>query len=171
MLIQMRKSGPCTLWQSADQYVMRGPSGEHRLSRDCTGLIRLQLHWEGFCLNNGQTPEPDLAAGDETEVYVNQGWREARVLAVLGNKALVEYTMPAGTTALTIYEHAMGQLLNSKEIAWAVEYAPLGRSVSYRKLSKRWIRAMWEQGTEWQGNSQSGFHPFPKFNDQLNSRS
>lgn len=37
---------------------------------------------------------------DALEVHVNQGWREAYVLAVLDDEALIEYEMPRGSTAL-----------------------------------------------------------------------
>jgi hypothetical protein len=63
MLIKITTAGPCTLWQSIDQYVMRGPTGEHVLSRDVTDLKRMKAHWEGFCQNNGVTPEPATLYG------------------------------------------------------------------------------------------------------------
>lgn len=161
-LIQLRKSGSCTLWQSADQYVMRGPTGEHRLSREATDLHRLHAHWKGFCENNGESYLPDIEAGNETQVFVNQGWRDAQVLAVLGNKALVEYEMPNGTTAMLVFEHAMGKLMNAGEIAWQADSAPLPQSVSYRRCPRKWIHAMRVAGMEWIGNSQAGTVEFPK---------
>lgn len=57
-------------------------------------------------------------AGDRLQVHVNQGWREAWVLAVIDDEALVEYRMPAGTTAMQIIQ-------NNKR-------CPYGPSVSYR---------------------------------------
>ncbi len=43
--------------------------------------------------------------GDNVEITRNQGKREAVVLAVIGDKVLIEYTMPKGTTALNITTH------------------------------------------------------------------
>ena len=57
MLIQIRNIGSCSAWQSVDQYVMRGPSGEHVLSRDVTDRNRFEAHWKGFCENNGERYE------------------------------------------------------------------------------------------------------------------
>ena len=83
-----------------------------------------------------------LEAGDETSVHRNQGEREAIVLAVDPERgeALIEYEMPAGTTALSV-------------ISWQGD-SP-GPSVSYATVSKAWIRRMHQQGTkDWQGRCQ-----------------
>jgi len=83
-----------------------------------------------------------LEAGDETSVYRNQGEREAIVLAVAPERgqALVEYEMPAGTTALSVISWQGNRVYNS---------------VSYATVSKAWIRRMHQQGTkDWQGRCQ-----------------
>lgn len=78
---------------------------------------------------------------DKLEVNVNQGDRDAYILAVIGDEALLEYEMPSGTTAL-----------------WVI---PAGeprpgciRNVSYKRCPQKWLRAMEEAGTQWEGNGQ-----------------
>lgn len=72
------------------------------------------------------------------QLFVNQGYRDATILATLDHLDLMEYEMPNGTTALQIVQHG----------------ADFGRSVSYRALPKRWQRALIEQGATWIGNPQ-----------------
>lgn len=82
-----------------------------------------------------------MKPGDVTTVLVNQGDRDATVLAVLGTKALIEYTMPAGSTGLQIID-----LLTD---------APTpGRSVSYRILPMKWLQAVVDAGSSWEGQPQ-----------------
>lgn len=82
-----------------------------------------------------------MKPGDLTTVLVNQGDRDATVLAVLGTKALIEYTMPAGSTGLQIID-----LLTD---------APTpGRSVGYRNLPTKWLQAVVDAGSSWEGNPQ-----------------
>lgn len=78
---------------------------------------------------------------DHLEVYVNQGKRAAVVLAVVDNEALIEYEMPAGTTALWIIDR--GQ-----------PYPGCKRNVSYKNCPQKWLDAIREAGTEWIGNHQ-----------------
>jgi hypothetical protein len=80
--------------------------------------------------------------GDRLELDVNQGWREAWVLAVVDDEALVEYRMPAGTTAMQIIQ-------NNRRSHY-------GRSVSYRSCPLFWQRAIRSTGGEWVGESQTG---------------
>jgi hypothetical protein len=77
--------------------------------------------------------------GDTFTINVNQGDREAMVLAVIGNQALIEYVMPAGTTALQVVTEGREQI---------------GRSVSYPAVPTKWLRAIVEDGREWEGNPQ-----------------
>lgn len=79
--------------------------------------------------------------GDVLEVNVNQGWRQAVILAVLGQEALLEYEMPAGTTALWVID-AGNPTVGCK------------RNVSYKACPKKWRKAMEEAGTQWEGNGQ-----------------
>ncbi len=79
---------------------------------------------------------------DQLTVNVNQGDREAVVLAVIGDEALIEYEMPAGSTAMWVihacYPHP-GKI----------------RSISYKSCPKKWLAAIEESGQEWIGNGQS----------------
>lgn len=82
-------------------------------------------------------------AGDNIEVTRNQGRREATVLAVIDDEILIEYTMPKGTTALSITTHE------------AVEKdRPEYKAVSYRSVPTRWLKAIVEAGVEWTGYDQ-----------------
>lgn len=86
---------------------------------------------------------------DETmEVYSNQADREATVLAVIGDEILVEYEMPAGSTAMLQFTVLGGELRKRKNVA-------------YNTCPKRWIAAMVEQGMEWIGAGQRGNVAFP----------
>jgi hypothetical protein len=168
MFIQIATSGPCSLWQSLDQYALRGPTGEHVLSREVTDLNRLQAHWAGFCQNNGceGTSLNIIEAGDDLLVWSNQNYRDAVVLAVAGTEALVEYEMPNGTTAMNVYSVHNGKLVGQDGAPdWGTmpEGCHLPRSVSYRSCPKKWIRAMVEAGTSWMGNGQGSRSaiPFP----------
>lgn len=79
--------------------------------------------------------------GDTFLISVNQGDREAMVLAVIGNQALIEYVMPAGSTALQIVTQGHEQH---------------GRSVSYPSVPIKWLRAIVDDGREWEGAPQRG---------------
>lgn len=95
-----------------------------------------------------------MKPGDTFLVNVNQGDREAMVLAVIGNQALIEYVMPAGTTALQIVTEGREQV---------------GRSVSYPSVPTKWLRAIVEEGREWEGNPQ-GRRRVPSAETMLSER-
>lgn len=78
---------------------------------------------------------------DQLVVDVNQGKREAYVLAVIGDEALIEYEMPGGTTALWVI-HAGRP--HPRRI----------RNVSYKSCTKKWLKAIEEAGTIWEGQGQ-----------------
>ncbi len=82
-----------------------------------------------------------MKPGDVTTVLVNQGDRDATVLAVLGIQALIEYTMPAGSTGLQI-------------IDLRTEAPTPGRSVGYRHLPMKWLQAVVNAGMDWEGRPQ-----------------
>lgn len=92
--------------------------------------------------------------GDTFLISVNQGNRKAMVLAVIGNQALIEYVMPAGSTALQIVTEGREQL---------------GRSVSYPSVPTKWLRAIQEHGREWEGQPQGG-KKIPTAEDMLAQR-
>lgn len=96
-----------------------------------------------------QTEKHGLDAGDNVEIWVNQGMRDAVVLGTHDDLAIAEYEMPAGTTALTVLPRDGGK-------NW-------GKSVSYRTCPKYWIKAIREGVNGWEGRSQTGkTYEFPK---------
>jgi hypothetical protein len=76
-----------------------------------------------------------VTAGTLVSVDINQGTRDAEVVAVVGEQALLEYVMPKGTTALCVVD--------------AVTLLPTyGKSnLSYRQLltSRKWRDAVQAQ--------------------------
>lgn len=82
-----------------------------------------------------------VKVGQRSHVEVNQGLRPAVILAVIGDEALLEYTMPRGSTSL-----------------WVVDAYTWGhkKNVSYKTLPLKWLKAMIEEGQDWtnlpQGN-------------------
>ena len=89
-----------------------------------------------------------LNAGDDMQVFVNQGWRDAMVLGVDEGMMIVEYEMPAGTTAM---------LLMPRDGSYQ------GKSVSYRTCPKKWINAIRLGCNSWTGISQTGTtYDFPE---------
>lgn len=101
--------------------------------------------------------EKIVVAGDTFSIFVNQGEREGHVLAVLGDRALIEYEMPAGTTAMlfapavtTWFNHSPQFIHNYK------------MSVSYKQLPKKWLQAIVDQNNgDWWANPQSGKRSVP----------
>lgn len=71
------------------------------------------------------------------QIWVNQGYRDAFTLAVIGDEALIEYVMPRGSQALRIVD------------AFTWEGC---KTVSYRAVPRKWLQAMEEEGTQWVGN-------------------
>lgn len=90
------------------------------------------------------------AAGDSVEVEANQGTRDGYVLAVRGNRVLVEYEMPAGTSALVFFE-AIGEELHRLN------------TVPHRSLGAEWCESIREQDAAhlWIGRGQRSAHPIP----------
>ena len=84
---------------------------------------RIQAHWKGYCENNGidlNTGEhqrhddieelcgPYYEVGEYFCIDINQGTRDAIILGTLDGEMIIEYTMPAGTTALQIMKNEKG---------------------------------------------------------------
>lgn len=112
------------------------------------GLSRSEIISKVYRLLNGKECVPFVPFND-LYVWVNQANREAEVLAVIGNEMLVEYSMPAGTTAMlicSIFEEKDARLLPKK--------GRMGTNCSYIKIPKKWLKAMWAAGTSWEGRSQ-----------------
>lgn len=85
-----------------------------------------------------------LQINDELDVYRNQLDRAAYVLAVYKTKALIEYTMPNGTSALNI--------IDSDDVHGQGDY----RSVSYYGLTMRWLKELIGTDMAWEGQPQKG---------------
>lgn len=109
-------------------------------------------------------PTPDTIS--TLDVYRNQANREAYLYAVIGERALIEYEMPNGSSAL-----------NFVSTHDTRDYRP----VSYGALSKKWATAVIEQSgiKDWYyGNPMSnskysrtprGSHRCPSPSDILNN--
>lgn len=103
-----------------------------------------------------------IKAGDTGTVLVKIGAvpkdLHCVVLAVLGDKALVEYTCPNGTTALsfvsamTYLRYRDGVLFKRLAI----------RPCTYGQLLKPWLVAVIEQSGGWQGFGRRGVVPSPQ---------
>ena len=79
-------------------------------------------------------------SGDCLSVFINQGDREACVLAAIGDEVLVEYEMPSGSTALYAAHRETPETPK--------------RSVSYRTLPRKWRQAIIAAGQGWIGRPQ-----------------
>lgn len=136
----------CSLFRnSAYSFVMvKQDGGSHELDVTNTSVERLAAHWAGF---TGQplpaAPAPAkaepilLVAGDQMTYFRNQGDRDALVLAVLGDEALVSYEMPSGVTYLNVVA------------ADGSDEAGAYRAVSPKGLSQRWREAvLWQSGQD-----------------------
>lgn len=85
-----------------------------------------------------------VEVGDIFDLEVNQGIREAEVLAVIGDEALIEYQMPNGSTSLRI----VNRLAPDERVY---------KNASYKSLPKKWRRAMDQAGSSWIGQPQGNW--------------
>ena len=81
-----------------------------------------------------------LLPGETTSIEVNQGVREATVLAARGRERLIEYQMPRGSSSLRLID-----LFDRPD-----------RTISYAKLPVRWLQAIVDAGMDWIGAPQQG---------------
>jgi len=100
----------------------------------------------------------EVVVGLAYQLWVNQGWREAAVLAILDKEALLEYQMPNGSTSLRIVPKCSdlnGTIETATCKAW--------RSVSYWRVPRKWLRELAETGEPWIGTPQQSvlFVPDP----------
>jgi len=72
-----------------------------------------------------------LRVGDTLAIWVNQKERTGEILAVLDDLALVEYSMPKGTSGIRFYHADTHQFYNR---------------VSYLALPSKWVEAIVHQG-------------------------
>jgi len=158
MITTLDTKGNLKLIQDGDHVIMEGGErGTHSIfvpDYDEKREQRIAAHWRGYCENNDVDfdaieTEVDNAyeAGDDFSIWINQGFRDAVVLATVGEQMIVEYEMPAGTTALVRMDN--------------LPCVQSGKSVSYRSCPKKWVSAISEQSGEWRGESQQGFIQFP----------
>ena len=89
-----------------------------------------------------------LEPGMGTSVWVNQGERDATVVAVAGADSLIEYEMPNGTTAMIVT--TPGKL---------DRYGREDRSISLALVckSRKWAKAIREGGIGLRPNPQGGY--------------
>ena len=88
-----------------------------------------------------------LEAGQELNIWVNQGFRHAKVLAVLGPEAILEYVMPGGRSALRKVPHAHWR---------SADPGRPYKNVSYRQIPKVWLIAIIRDGVDWDWASPQG---------------
>lgn len=100
------------------------------------GRTAMALIEQGLCIR-------PLGRGDQGELEINQGLRDCYVVSVNGDRALVEYTMPAGRTFyLDVPRHKSFDEL--RELPWYGERGADGkwhreiRPVSAKKPPARW---------------------------------
>lgn len=90
-------------------------------------------------------------ANDGITVHCNQAERDGVVLATIGNEMMIEYEMPAGSSALLRYVIRNGEWCGMK-------------NYSYNAVPKRWLDAIRKADmTEWIGMGQRSHIriPFP----------
>lgn len=84
------------------------------------------------------------------QIWVNQGWRHATVLAILDDEALIEYEMPNGSSSLRIVP-----LKSDLDGAIEMQHGMRAwRNVSYWCVPLKWLRRMVETGETWIGAPQ-----------------
>lgn len=86
-----------------------------------------------------------VKVGERSNVEINQGLRLAVILAVIGDEALLEYTMPRGSTSLWIVDaYTWGHIKN----------------VRYKTIPLKWLQAMIEEGQDWTNLSQGNIKKY-----------
>ena len=123
--------------------------GLHRITID-------DLDFESGLDTHGKTwaipgaPLPKLKAGRAIGVYRNQKTRDAIVLAVIDETALIEYVMPRGMTSLNLIAADGRNRHSEKPGQWKTEpgYRSQYRAVAYDRLSVKWLEAIKRAGTD-----------------------
>ncbi len=86
--------------------------------------------------------QPPVIAGLSLEFWFNRDWREARVLAVRGTEALIEFRMPTFTGL---------RILDLLSLHAPEEQDCRDRPVRYHDLSCEWLQLLVEQRQQWFG--------------------
>jgi hypothetical protein len=84
-----------------------------------------------------------MQEGSRGFVFVNQGWRPARCLGIVGGAALVHYLMPEGREFLIEVDSCLP--LNHRSAWWHVDGRPKWqsrRTISRNKVPSRWRAAL-----------------------------
>lgn len=89
-----------------------------------------------------------MPVGEAFRMEINHGMRDAIVLAAIGDERLVEYEMPAGSSALRIVH---------------IHDGIPDKNCGYLRLPLRWLRALVEAESEWIGIPQgNNFEAVPQ---------
>lgn len=99
------------------------------------------LNQDGAIVLNGNPEDAPLNPGDMLVTISNQGWRNAYCLAVIKDRALIEYYMPNGSTSLRVINR-------NNPNDWRY------KNISYYSCPKKWIEAMVAVDSEWEGRPQ-----------------
>ena len=108
------------------------------------------------------TDQSDLVSlhpGDEIDIYVNQDWRDAVVLATIGAEALLEYVMPSGRSAL----RRVPKNYRKERFVQPDPGRPY-KHMSYRAIPKVWLIEIVRNGLPWWASPQQApdLHMTPK---------
>ena len=143
-IMQARKSGHWLKLDEPHGYPLRELGNLYTAKYEAVGLRLLdrnrRLSFPDYELDEF-VKEFHWEPGDWLDVDVNQGMREAMVIAVDGDEALIEYEMPAGTSALWVIDR-------HNPVGWKL------RGMSYCNITQRWKRAIVEGGKELLANPQ-----------------
>lgn len=82
---------------------------------------------------------PTIVAGVPLQIFVNRGWRDAKVLAILGQEALIEYQMPSFS----------GLRMLDLRTVLTEEYRD--RHIRYEDLSSQWLQVIVDANQGWIG--------------------
>jgi len=88
--------------------------------------------------------------GEEYEIWVNQGWRDAVVMACIGPEAIIEYVMPSGRSALRKIPR---NVRFDSRFGHDLPTLPY-KNVSYRQIPKVWLLAIAKSGLPWYASPQ-----------------
>ncbi len=97
---------------------------------------------------------PSITAGQASQVFVNHGWRDAKILAVHGLEALLEYQMSrfSGLRILDLRTMVIEEDAGSS----CVGVLCRDRSVRYEDLSVQWLATIVDARQHWIGTPLRG---------------
>jgi hypothetical protein len=77
-----------------------------------------------------------MIAGDSGQLFINQGWRNAKCLGVHGARALVRYWMPQGPDVLL---DMPAEWVLKGRTSMGEGWGRQVRNISANRLPKRWV--------------------------------